>query len=62
MCIILLNQEKSLRQCPKCKIKSLSNKKREPFYNVEKPESIYAKLWKCDICGYEEIETSHYDK
>jgi hypothetical protein len=57
-----LNSEKSFREYPKCKTKSLSNEKREPFYNVNKPESISVKLWKCNLCGYEEIETSHYEK
>ena len=57
-----MNSEKSIHECPECKIKLLSNEKREPFYNVEKPESIYVKVWKCNFCGYEEIETSNYEK
>jgi len=56
-----LNEEKSYLLCPKCKNKSLSNKEKEPFYNVEKPESVSVTLWECNTCGYEWIETSHYD-
>ena len=54
-----MNEDIMDRKCPRCASK-LHQSKREPFFNVNKPESAYVIFWRYSTCDYQTMETSNY--